>query len=335
MRIEMERPLAWPVRPVQTSADLHLTGTSILIACSDRRLGDGMSDAFERNGHRIHVTHNAIAALDTLETDGSIGIVAVELALPQFDGLALVERMRRSVSRPLQFIIVSASATAQEVVRAIHLGVADFVSDPTDGGQLHGALARALSLHQGPANDAGKPAPAVPDHRRIDALEEAYRHGLALIAAVRALREGQPVAVPQPAAPIPAPEPAALHPAPLKPADPRAVEKSGLDILRGLQQSRVARDKFFPKGLFEDPCWDMLLDLMANHLRGRRISVSSLCVASGVAQTTALRRITELNERGLVRRIADERDGRRVFVELTEQGIAALSGYVEHIQSLR
>ncbi|MCW2242985.1 response regulator [Azospirillum canadense] len=322
MRIEMERPLAWPVRPVPTSADLNVTGTSILIACANRDLGDGMRDAFERNGHRIHVTHNAIAALDTLESDGSIGIVAVELARPHFDGLALVERMRRSVARSLQFVIVSGEATAQDVVRAIHLGVADFVSDPSDGSQLHGALARALTLHQGAANDAG--SPPAPEHRRVDALEEAYRHGLALIAAVRSLREGQPVALPQPPAPIPLAEAVSRQ----------ANAKSGLDILRGLQQSRVARDKFFPKGLFEDPCWDMLLDLMANHLRGRRISVSSLCVASGVAQTTALRRITELNERGLVRRIADERDGRRVFVELTDEGIAALTGYVDHIQSL-
>ena len=322
MRIEMERPLAWPVRPVPTSADLNVTGTAILIACADRDLGDGMREAFERNGHRIHVTHNAIAALDTLESVASIGIVAVELARPHFDGLALVERMRRSVARPLQFVIVSAEATAQDVVRAIHLGVADFVSDPSDGSQLHGALARALTLHQGAANDAGSP----PAHRRADALDEAYRHGLALIAAVRALREGQPVALPQPAAPSAT--------APVAAANRAAGAKSGLDILRGLQQSRVARDKFFPKGLFEDPCWDMLLDLMTNHLRGRRISVSSLCVASGVAQTTALRRITELHERGLVRRIADERDGRRVFVELTDEGIAALTGYVDHIQSL-
>ncbi len=320
MRIEMERPLAWPVRPVQTSAELHVTGTSILIACSDRALGDGMRDSFERNGHRIHVTHNAIAALDTLEADASIGIVAVELARPHFDGLALVERMRGSVDRPLQFIIVAAQPSAQDVVRAMHLRVADFVSDPTDGSQLHGALARALSLHHGSAVDEA------PDLRHADALEDAYRHGLALIAAVKALRESHPAAMPS------APSPA-LEKTPEPPAR-TGQENRRLDILRALQQSRVARDKFFPKGLFEDPCWDMLLDLMANHLRGRRISVSSLCVASGVAQTTALRRISELNDRGLVRRIADERDGRRVFVELTEQGIAALSAYVEHIQGL-
>ncbi|MDQ2106011.1 response regulator transcription factor [Azospirillum isscasi] len=324
MRIELERPLAWPVRPVQTSAGLHVSATSILIACADRALGIGMHDAFERNGHRIHVTHDPIAALDTLEADGSIGIVAVELALPHFDGLALVERMRKSVRRHLQVIVVAPDATAADVVRAMHLRAADFVSDPQDGSQLHGALARALAAHQA-AHQAAEPLPAPPapagSGELHGALEDAYRHGLALIEAVKALREGPP-AVAHAAPPAPSSAPAA------------AGENRRLAVLKALQQSRVARDKFFPKGLFEDPCWDMLLDLMANHLRGRRISVSSLCMASGVAQTTALRRISELNDRGLVRRIADDKDGRRVFVELTEQGIAALSGYVEHIQDL-
>ena len=321
MRIELERPLAWPVRPVQTSAGLHVSATSILIACADHALGIGMHDAFERNGHRIHVTHDPIAALDTLEADGSIGIVAVELALPHFDGLALVERMRQSVRRHLQVIVVASNATAADVVRAMHLRAADFVSDPQDGSQLHGALARALAAHQTAQQVAASPpATASASNGELHgALENAYRHGLALIEAVKALREATP-AVAAPATPASAPA--------------AAEESRRLAVLRALQQSRVARDKFFPKGLFEDPCWDMLLDLMANHLRGRRISVSSLCMASGVAQTTALRRISELNDRGLVRRIADEKDGRRVFIELTEQGIAALSGYVEHIQDL-
>ena len=325
MRIELERPLAWPVRPVQTTTGLHVSATSILIACADRALGIGMHDAFERNGHRIHVTHDPIAALDTLEADGSIGIVAVELALPHFDGLALVERMRKSVQRHLQVIVVAPNATAADVVRAMHLRAADFVSDPQDGSQLHGALARALAAHQAVASLPAPPPPPAGNGELQGALEDAYRHGLALIEAVKALRDGQPAA----AAPVPVP-------VPNPPASTSAAtgENQRLAVLRTLQQSRVARDKYFPKGLFEDPCWDMLLDLMANHLRGRRISVSSLCMASGVAQTTALRRITELHDRGLVRRIADEKDGRRVFIELTEQGIAALSGYVEHIQEM-
>jgi DNA-binding response OmpR family regulator/predicted transcriptional regulator len=318
MRIELERPLTWPVRPIQTSIDLQFSGPSILVVCADHSLGEDLRNGFERNGHRIHLTSDVCTALDTLEAETSIGIVIVELALPHFDGLALVERMRVTVQRPLQFIPVSARASTEDVVRAMHLNVADFINDPTDGSRIHGALARALALLQTPLQSEAPPAP-----QHGDVLEEAYRHGMALVAAVKALREGQP----QPAAPA----------TPIPKADsgkPVLCDKRRLEILHALQQSRVARQKFFPRDLFEDPCWEMLLDLMVNHMRGRRISVSSLCVASGVAQTTALRRISELNDRGLVRRIADEKDGRRVFVELTEQGITALSAYVEHIHGL-
>jgi len=282
-------------------------------------LSDGIRNSFERNGHHMHVVHDAIAALDMVESNPGIGIVVAQLARPHFDGLALVERMHANVKRPLQFIIVATAATSQDVVQAIHLQVADFVTDPEDGGQLHGALARALSAQQG-ATARGMADREPMDLRRSEALEDAYWHGLALINAVKALRDGRLATAPPP---VPKAEPPGRN----------TPENRRLEVLRALQQSRIARDKFFPKGLFEDPCWDMLLDLMMNHLRGRRISVSSLCVASGAAQTTALRRISELNECGLVRRVADERDGRRVFVELTEQGIAALSSYIEHIQA--
>ena len=176
---------------------------------------------------------------------------------------------------------------------------------------------------------------------RDDALEQAYRHGLALIETVRALRGEAAAARVMPFVPAPraaAPVEAAVTGLAAAPSASEAATECGvpdsLGILTAIRRKRAAREKFFPKGLFEDPCWDMLLDLMINHLQGRRISVSSLCIASGVAQTTALRRISELHDRGLVRRIADEKDGRRVFIELTEQGIAALSDYVEHIQDL-
>ncbi|NUB15236.1 winged helix DNA-binding protein, partial [Azospirillum brasilense] len=175
-----------------------------------------------------------------------------------------------------------------------------------------------------------------------DALEQAYRHGLALVETVRALRGEAAAARVMPfvaahrAAAAPATAPAAIatavHP------DCEAAAEGGapdsLGILTAIRRKRAAREKFFPKGLFEDPCWDMLLDLMINHLQGRRISVSSLCIASGVAQTTALRRITDLHDRGLVRRIADDKDGRRVFIELTEEGVAAMERYVETVGPL-
>lgn len=92
-----------------------------------------------------------------------------------------------------------------------------------------------------------------------------------------------------------------------------------------------ARDKFFPSGLFADPVWDMLLDLMYARLNAKQISVSSLCIAGHVPATTALRRIGDLVNAGLATRVKDPTDGRRVFIELTATGYDAMSNYLAHM----
>jgi predicted transcriptional regulator len=88
-----------------------------------------------------------------------------------------------------------------------------------------------------------------------------------------------------------------------------------------LLRQRRQREAFFGKHLFADPCWDMLLDLyVARKKRLRPVSVSSLCIASAVPATTALRWIDTLVQEGLVVRQPDPRDKRRVLVSLTDEG---------------
>ncbi len=97
--------------------------------------------------------------------------------------------------------------------------------------------------------------------------------------------------------------------------------------VRAAIRARRMRDAFFGDGLFEDPAWDMLLDLYAAHLEGRRVSVSSLCIAAAVAPTTALRWIGRLTEAGLLRREPDHTDRRRAFLALSVRALAGMEGY--------
>ena len=92
-------------------------------------------------------------------------------------------------------------------------------------------------------------------------------------------------------------------------------------------RARRLRASFLGEGLFEDPAWDMLLDLFAAELEGARVSVSSLCIAAHVAPTTALRWIGRLGEAGLFERRPDPQDRRRAFMALTPQGSQAMHGY--------
>ncbi|CAO3378015.1 response regulator [Azospirillum argentinense] len=325
-------------------AAAYAAAPSILIIGNDSAAIAGIRDCALRLGHRVQDTRDVISALGLLDVDRSVGVVFVDGGSPWFDGLALMERLHRT-HRGLACILFARNPEADDVVRALRLEAADVVTDPEDEAQVERALARVLDGGQGGGASVPDLPPVALDSRD-DALEQAYRHGLALVETVRALRgEGSaarvmPFVAPHRAATAPT-SPAPMLSAPMamaasSPCDGAAEAgvPDSLGILTAIRRKRAAREKFFPKGLFEDPCWDMLLDLMINHLQGRRISVSSLCIASGVAQTTALRRITDLHDRGLVRRIADDKDGRRVFIELTEDGVAAMERYVETVGPL-
>jgi DNA-binding MarR family transcriptional regulator len=87
------------------------------------------------------------------------------------------------------------------------------------------------------------------------------------------------------------------------------------------------RAKYFDAELFADPAWDMLLDLTAARVEHTRVSVTSLCIASGVPPTTALRWIGQMAEAGLLARVEDETDRRRAFIVLTDKAVDAMARY--------
>ena len=52
--------------------------------------------------------------------------------------------------------------------------------------------------------------------------------------------------------------------------------------------------------------------------------MSSLCIAAAVRPTTALRWIKAMTDQGLFERCADPEDGRRIFITLSQRGLAAI-----------
>ena len=73
-----------------------------------------------------------------------------------------------------------------------------------------------------------------------------------------------------------------------------------------LKTMRRLRSQYFPAELFSDPCWEMLLDLYDAALVGAEVTVTSLGAASGVPQTTALRRMETLQAHHLIVRTEDK-----------------------------
>lgn len=98
-------------------------------------------------------------------------------------------------------------------------------------------------------------------------------------------------------------------------------------LIRRIVRQRQMRARFFDADLFADPAWDMLLDLTAARAEHTRVSITSLCIASGVPPTTALRWIGQMIDAGLLERVEDETDRRRAFVALTDKAAESMARY--------
>jgi hypothetical protein len=77
-----------------------------------------------------------------------------------------------------------------------------------------------------------------------------------------------------------------------------------------------------------DATWNMLAELLRARLTRRRVSVTSLCLASRSPVTSALRRIERLLAAGLITYTLDPKDRRRKYIDLTADGLTRVQAAV-------
>ncbi|MHA6717877.1 hypothetical protein ACX40Y_00360 [Sphingomonas sp. RS6] len=100
-------------------------------------------------------------------------------------------------------------------------------------------------------------------------------------------------------------------------------------LARRYLRARRRREVLFCRELFADPAWDMLIDLFAAEVEGQRVSVTSVCAASAVPPTTALRWLSRLEEEQLVFRMSDPNDQRRTFVYLNPSAFSKIRNWLD------
>ena len=104
-------------------------------------------------------------------------------------------------------------------------------------------------------------------------------------------------------------------------------------LLEKIVNNRRKRGDFFGQSLLADPAWDMILDLAIARARFRRVSVSSLCIASGVPSTTALRWIGLMVDAGIFKREEDCLDRRRTYISLTDSAVRKVAEYFASLEA--
>ncbi|KTF67504.1 hypothetical protein ATB93_17340 [Sphingomonas sp. WG] len=88
---------------------------------------------------------------------------------------------------------------------------------------------------------------------------------------------------------------------------------------------RQRRERMFGPGLFSEPVWDILLELYIARAEAADVPVGNACLAASVPMTSALRWCQLLQDRAVIYRERDPKDGRRVFLRMTDESFAKLT----------
>ncbi len=255
-------------------------------------------------------------AQDRLEQTVSLSAVVVHVREPGSEDrlAALVRRLDDMVAdRTCGAVVIVPPEMIDAVFAQLMHGEIEILCDP-DEGDIVAALAMACARRPFRLNDVSGDANG---SRLVQLSEEVGR----IARALASLAENAPRA-------------SRLEPVEFEPVQPMTADVASAAgaRVRALIRARRARDQFFRGELFADPAWDMLLDLMAARMEHKRVSVSSLCIAAAVPATTALRWIKSMTDEGLFVRRADNNDGRRIFIELSERTAAAMHAYLDWLK---
>lgn len=253
--------------------------------------------------------------VERFERQSVLGLVMVEASDVSDETLAEVLPHVETFASAAEARVVVSLARHQVDLVAAHLfgGHVDLLCAPTIGDRV-AALAVALIPRTGRLNDSRREA----DSTRLRRLNEEIARIAEIIARLNSDEEDEPM-------PIRRGLKGKSTGRDIAPEDDSGTVTSR-DV-REVIRARRLRDQFFERGMFEDPAWDMLLDLFAAELEQTQVSVSSLCIAAAVAPTTALRWIAKMTDAGVFVRHADPFDKRRAFMALSPKAHDGMRDY--------
>jgi CheY-like chemotaxis protein/DNA-binding MarR family transcriptional regulator len=277
----------------------------VLIIDDDRRILQIFERVLERAGFSCTTASDPEHVIELLQKHPDIGVILTDLLMPGLNGVELMRQIRgRFASRPwLQLIVITGNATLESAIDSLRLEAAEYLQKPVAAADLVQVVTRAamraetlrlLNLNSGTAQVVG----SLKDVADLAGKLAGQMRGDEGVAAT-----------------------------PVVSAD------NAEQLLRLIWQIQAARREVFPEDRLPEASWEMLSELMSLEFAGRRITVGGLCLAASCPVTTALRRIDELVELGLILKEQDPADARRQHVRLTDPGRLRMEHFLTRVSS--
>ena len=123
-----------------------MTEQTVLIVEDDKNLGQALSDTLELAGMQtIHVTDGQ-AALNIISNQ-EITLIVSDVQMKPMDGFTLLENIRKRFAS-IPVILMTAFATVERAVSAMHLGAVDYMVKPFEADLLIEKISRYLPVEQ-------------------------------------------------------------------------------------------------------------------------------------------------------------------------------------------
>ncbi len=123
--------------------------TSVLLAEDDPAIAEPLARALRREGYEVTVRGDGPGALSAA-LSGDIGLVVLDLGLPEMDGLEVCRRLRERAPL-LPVLVLTARAEEVDTVVGLDAGADDYVTKPFRLAEL---LARVRALLRRGANES-------------------------------------------------------------------------------------------------------------------------------------------------------------------------------------
>ena len=269
-------------------------------ACAEA-LGELLGDAGYPSQHAASPSE----AIAMVGRDSRIGVMVLDLHLPDMDGLTLLSELRSELGQrgtSLQVVLCSGAAGLKDMDAAMRLGVSAFLPKPVDRTALLNAVTDATGRYRELERDRVARSNLT---NRFRVLEEGLTTAMREMAAVAELPPAYSPLATRGSRPDPAP----------------SIDRAwqALHCRRLLDDVRLL-DRLFSRLRIEQVGWRVLLAMFEADLGTGEAPATSIALASGASASAGLRRIAEFEERGLISRREDPADGRRFMLALTTTG---------------
>ena len=121
--------------------------THVLVADDEPHIGRIIKMKLEQGPFRVTLAYDGREALEVLEREPDIGLVLLDLMMPQLSGLDVLAQIRADPRwRDLPCIILTAAGQEQQHRQAMELGASEFLTKPFSPKKLYARTAELAGI---------------------------------------------------------------------------------------------------------------------------------------------------------------------------------------------